>query len=152
VQISVSEQPDHGPVAGRGLTKVENHWCRSMFSSHFKSFSCVIVVRIEHDIPHLHFYLFSLLSLSACGFFFVFFLCKNLDYVVLNDRGYWCSGKNLEGSSCDLIRVLSQHLCGETEQEPQDSQCLGQDSNWVHPKYETYTSPLWWWQRWQQQW
>jgi hypothetical protein len=60
--------------------------CISVFSSHFKSFSCIIVMRIEHVIPHLHFYLFFTTATSKLVCVCVFSALQNLDYVVSNDR------------------------------------------------------------------
>jgi hypothetical protein len=58
--------------------------CRLMFSRHFKSFSYIIVVRNEHDIPHLNFYLFVATATSKlvclCSFFSP--ILQNMDYVV----------------------------------------------------------------------
>jgi hypothetical protein len=70
------------------------------------------------------------------------------DYIASDDRmtDEWWIGKNFEGSSYDVIRVLSQHLHGGTEEnhdKPQSRQpSVPADSKWSLPKYKTRALPL----------
>jgi hypothetical protein len=70
------------------------------------------------------------------------------DCIILNDRlnnEFWI-GKDLEGSSCGLIYLLSLHLPGGTEENheslSQDSHCSSQDSNQAPHKHKSEALPV----------
>jgi hypothetical protein len=58
---------------------------------------------------------------------------------------YWIE-RDLEGSSRDLIDILSEHLTQWTDEEhvnvTDDSWCLYIESNWAHLDYESRALPL----------
>jgi hypothetical protein len=91
-----------------------------------------------------------LTSAVLCGLFLLFILWyfQWLDYIASNVRMFneWWVGKDMDRSSCGIIKVLSQNLHGGTEENMknlcQDSQWLGWDMNQTFPKYESRVLPL----------
>jgi hypothetical protein len=81
-----------------------------------------------------------------CGFlWFILRHCRYVGHVVSNGRMIyeWWTGKDLKGSSGDLIQILCRHLLGGTLKFLcQDSPCLDEDSNRPLPARKSRALPL----------